>query len=162
MKVSDIIMYIMKIMWCMRFKNNSVRSHLISFFAFFHSPLWKWVIAWDQTKRARVYGMVWGGRETNMVDSKVKCSGVKTAQNSQTEGGDERKKHENVKLKEEDVPGASLPREKPEECTVKQLMNRTQVLNKVETVVSETLNLCAKSFWNKLNLSLIKVKINSS
>ena len=47
----------------------------------------------------------------------------------QREGGDERKKHENVKLKEEDVPGASLPREKPEECTVKQLMNRTQVLN---------------------------------
>ena len=31
------------------------------------------------------------------------------------------KKHENMKLKEEDVPGAILPREKPEECTVKQL-----------------------------------------
>ena len=31
------------------------------------------------------------------------------------------KKHENVKLKEEDVPGTSLPREKREECTVKQL-----------------------------------------
>ena len=30
-------------------------------------------------------------------------------------------KHENVKLKEEDVPGAILPREKPEECIVKQL-----------------------------------------
>ena len=104
------------------------------------------MIAWDQTKRARVYGMVWGGRETNMADSKVKCSGVKTAQNSQTEGGDERKKHENVKLKEEDVPGVILPRQKPEERTVKQLMNRTQVLNKVETVVSETLNLCVKSF----------------
>ena len=87
-----------------------------------------------------------GGRETNMVESKVKCSGVKTVQNSQREDSDERKKHENVKLKEGDVPGAILPREKPEECTVKQLMNRTQVLNKVETVVSETLNLCAKSF----------------
>ena len=31
------------------------------------------------------------------------------------------KKHENVKLKEEDVPGAILPREKPIKCTVKQL-----------------------------------------
>ena len=51
-----------------------------------------------------------------------------------------------MKLKEGDVPGAILPREKLEECTVKQLMNRTQVLNKVETVVSERLNLCAKSF----------------
>ena len=90
--------------------------------------------------------MVWGGRETNMANSKVKCSGAKTAQNSQREDSDERKKHENVKLMEGDVPGAILPREKPEECSVKQLMNRTQVLNKVETVVSETLNLCAKSF----------------
>ena len=56
------------------------------------------------------------------------------------------KKHENVKLKQEDVPGAISPREKPGECTVKQHMNRTQALNTVETVVSETLNLCAKSF----------------
>ena len=39
----------------------------------------------------------------------MKCSGVKTVQNSQREGGNERKKHENVKLKEEDVPGAILP-----------------------------------------------------
>ena len=31
---------------------------------------------------------------------------VKTAQISKTEGGIEKKKHENVKLKEEDVPGA--------------------------------------------------------
>ena len=60
-----------------------------------------------------------------MAESKVKCSGVKTAQNNQREGGDERKTHENVKLKEENVPGASLPGEKAEECTVKQLMNRT-------------------------------------
>ena len=28
-----------------------------------YSPLWKWVIAWDQTKRARVYGILWGGAE---------------------------------------------------------------------------------------------------
>ena len=44
-----------------------------------------------------------GERETNMAESKVKCSGVKTAQNSQREGGDERKSNmKNVKLKEED------------------------------------------------------------
>ena len=49
-------------------------------------------------------------------------SGVKTAQNVKTEGGIERKKkHENVKLKEEDVPGAILLREKPEECAMKEL-----------------------------------------
>ena len=48
-------------------------------------------------------------------------SGVKTAQNSKPEGGIERKKHENVKLKEEDVPGAILPLGKLEEYTVKQL-----------------------------------------
>ena len=48
--------------------------------------------------------------------------GDKTAQNSKAEGGIERKKkQENMKLKEENMPGAILPREKPEECTVKQL-----------------------------------------
>ena len=52
----------------------------------------------------------------------MKCfSGVKTAQNSKTEGGIEKKTHENVKLKEEDAPGVILLREKPEECIVKQL-----------------------------------------
>ena len=58
-----------------------------------------------------------------MAESEVKCfSGVQTAQNSKTEGGIKRTKHENVKLKKEDVPGAILPREKKtEECTVKQL-----------------------------------------
>ena len=39
---------------------------------------------------------------------------VKTAQNSKTEGGIEKIKHENVKLKEEDVTGTILPREKTE------------------------------------------------
>ena len=39
----------------------------------------------------------------------MKCSGVKTDQNSQREGGNERQKHENVKLKDEDVPGDILP-----------------------------------------------------
>ena len=48
--------------------------------------------------------------KTNMAESKVECfSGVKTAQNRKTEGGIERKKI----LKEEDVPGVILPREKP-------------------------------------------------
>ena len=56
-----------------------------------------------------------------MAESKVKCSGVETAQNSQREGGDERNKNENVKLKEEDVSEAILPQEKLEECTVKRL-----------------------------------------
>ena len=57
-----------------------------------------------------------------MAESEVeRFSGAKTAQNSKTEGGIEKIKHENVKLKEEDVPGTILPREKREECTVKQL-----------------------------------------
>ena len=57
-----------------------------------------------------------------MAESEVKCfSGVRTAQNSKTEGGIKRMKHENVKLKKEVVPGAILPREKTEECTGKQL-----------------------------------------
>ena len=57
-----------------------------------------------------------------MAETEVECfSGVKAAQNSKTEGGIEtKKKHENVNLKGKDVPGAILPREKPEECTVKQ------------------------------------------
>ena len=49
------------------------------------------------------------GRECKQIWRKAKWifSGIKTAQNSKTEGEIERKKkHENVKLKEEDVPGA--------------------------------------------------------
>ena len=82
-----------------------------------------------------------------MAENKVKCSGVKTAQTAKGKVEHEKKKKNgNVKLKEEDVPGSILLREKPEECTVQQLMNRTQVLNTMKTVVSETLTLCAKSF----------------
>ena len=45
--------------------------------------------------------------KANMAESEVECfSWVKTTQNSKTEGGIERKKHKNVKLKEENVPGA--------------------------------------------------------
>ena len=57
-----------------------------------------------------------------MAENEVECfSRVKTAQNSKTEEGIERKKHEHVKLKAEDVPGAILAQEKPQECTMKQL-----------------------------------------
>ena len=81
-----------------------------------------------------------------MADSKVNVAGLKQLKTAKGKMAMKEKKHENVKLKVGDVPGAILPREKLEECTVKQLMNRTQVLNKVEMIVSETLNLCAKSF----------------
>ena len=49
-----------------------------------------------------------------MVESELESfSAVKRAQNRKKEGGIKRKKkHENVKLKE-DVPGVILPREKP-------------------------------------------------
>ena len=61
-----------------------------------------------QTRRAHIYGIIWGYANVNKhAESEVECfSGVKTIQNSKTEGGVERKKkkHENVKLKE-DVPG---------------------------------------------------------
>ena len=57
-------------------------------------------------------------------------NGVKTAHNSKTEGGIERKKkHKNVKLKEEDVPGAILPREKPEECYWSSTSNKLSEAN---------------------------------
>ena len=57
--------------------------------------------------------------KANMAESEVECfSWVKATQNSKTEGGFERKKHKNVKLKEENVPGAILPGEKLAECTV--------------------------------------------
>ena len=57
-----------------------------------------------------------------MAENELECfSRVKTAQNSKTEEGIERKTHEHMKLKAEDVPGAILPREKPQECTMKQL-----------------------------------------
>ena len=52
-----------------------------------------------------------------MAESEVECfTGVKTAQISKTEDRIERK-NKNVELKEEDVAGAILPREKTEECT---------------------------------------------
>ena len=45
-----------------------------------------------------------------MAENELECfSRVKTAQNSKTEEGIERKKHEHMKLKAEDVPGTILP-----------------------------------------------------
>ena len=54
-------------------------------------------------------------------------------------------KHENVKLKEEDVPGAILPREKLEECIVKQLQiwlpfRRAKTTGKKTQLVQEGLS----------------------
>ena len=55
-----------------------------------------------------------------MTESEVEYyfSGVKTVQNSKTEGGIKRTKHENVKLGGEDVRGWILTREKPSTTSV--------------------------------------------
>ena len=71
-----------------------------------------------QTRRARIYGIIWGDANVNKHDGK-RSGMFKTVQNSKTEGGIERRrKHKNVNRKEEDVPGAILPLEKNhrEEC----------------------------------------------
>lgn len=59
-----------------------------------------------------------------MAEFSAECSGdskVLTEQNSDKVEVIERNKSDSVKLREEDVPGAILPREIPEECTGKQL-----------------------------------------
>lgn len=59
-----------------------------------------------------------------MAEFSAECSSdskVLTEQNSDKVEVIERNKSDSVKLREEDVPGAILPREIPEECTVKQL-----------------------------------------
>ena len=70
-------------------------------------------------------GLFGGTRvKTNMAELSGECSGdskVLTEQNSDKVEVIERSKSDSVKLREEDVPGAILPREIPEECTVKQL-----------------------------------------
>ena len=148
-------------------QNNVQKSVLhqsckVAFCQLIYSALRKRVVAWDKTKRARVYGIVWGDAKQTWRKTKWNVAGLKQLKQPKGRWNMKEKKHGNVKLKEEDEPGSILLREKPEECTVQQLMNRTQVLNTMKTVVSEILNLCAKSFWNKPNLSLIKVTINSS
>ena len=56
-----------------------------------------------QTRRLLINGIIWGDANVNKHDgSEVECfSGIKTSQTSKTEGGIERKKHENVKLMQE-------------------------------------------------------------
>ena len=44
-----------------------------------------------------------------MAESKVKCSWLKQFKTAKGKVAMKEKKHENVKLKEEDVPGAILP-----------------------------------------------------
>ena len=87
-----------------------------------------------------------------MAESKVKCfSGVQTAQNSKTEGGIKRTKHENVKLRKEDVPGAILPREKhlTEECTVKQLQRWLLCRGAKTTGKKMQLDICLCLWYSK-------------
>ena len=70
-------------------------------------------------------GLFGGTRvKTNMAESRADCgsdSKVLAEQDRNKVEVFERKKSENVKLRQEDVPGAILPRQIPEECTVKQL-----------------------------------------
>ena len=77
-----------------------------------------------QTWRARVYGIVWGvGRECRQTWWKANwnlSARLKELKIRKRKVELKGKKHGNVKLKE-DVPGVILPREKPEERTVKQL-----------------------------------------
>ena len=66
-----------------------------------------------------------GGHEYKQTWQKAKCNvsvGLKQLKIAKWKVQLKEKKHECVKLnKAEDVPGAILPREKPQECTVKQL-----------------------------------------
>ena len=59
---------------------------------------------------------------TGMAEAKRNVSaGIKQLKIAKWKVDLKEKKNENVKLKEEGVPGAILPGEKPEECTEKQL-----------------------------------------
>ena len=76
-----------------------------------------------QTKRAHLWHYL-GERKCKQTWRKAKwnvSAGIKQLKIANRKVELKEKKHENMKLKEEDVPGAILPREKPEECTVKQL-----------------------------------------
>ena len=79
-----------------------------------------------QTWRSRIYGIIWGGAGGECKQTWRKANSNLSARLKQLKIEKRKvelkeKRHENVKLKEEDVPGVILPREKPEECTVKQL-----------------------------------------
>ena len=70
-------------------------------------------------------GLFGGTRvKTNMAEVSADCSGdskVLTELDSNKVEVIERSKSESINLREDDVPGAILPRKIPEECTVKQL-----------------------------------------
>ena len=90
-----------------------------------YCSLWKRVIAWGRSRAASAYGIVWGDAgQTNMAEVSADYSGdskVLTEPDSNKVEVIERSKSESINLREDDVPGAILPRKIPEECTVKQL-----------------------------------------
>ena len=74
--------------------------------------------AWVQTRHVHIYGIIWGGRECTQTWWKAKWNvpvGLKQFKIEQWKVELKEKKLEKVRLKE-DVPGAILLREKPEEC----------------------------------------------
>ena len=92
-----------------------------------NSSLWKRVIAWERSRAASTYGIIWGDAvKTNMEELSAECdcsddSKILTEVDSNKIKVIETRKSESTYLREEDVPGAILPRKIPEECTVKQL-----------------------------------------
>ena len=69
-------------------------------------------------------GLFGGGGDANVNKHRGKRSGMFQRNVAKRKVELKEKKHENVKL-EEDVPGAILPRKKPEECTIP--MGRTNL-----------------------------------
>ena len=72
-------------------------------------------------------GLIGGTRvKTNMAEIRAECDCTDYSKISSEVDGNkikviESRKSESINLREEDVPGAILPRKIPEECTVKQL-----------------------------------------
>lgn len=72
-------------------------------------------------------GLIGGTRvKTNMAEIRAECECTDDSKISTEVDGNkikviESRKSESINLREEDVPGAILPRKIPEECTVKQL-----------------------------------------
>ena len=61
------------------------------------------------TKRPRVYGIVWGDAKQTWQKVNWNLAGLKKLKTAKGKVTMKEKKHENVKLKEEYVPGAILP-----------------------------------------------------
>ena len=85
------------------------------------------MIAWERIRAASTYGIIWGDAvKANMEELSAECdcsddSKILTEVDSNKIKVIETRKSESTYLREEDVPGAILPRKIPEECTVKQL-----------------------------------------